>query len=151
MNQTLFTSLPDDIERHIFNMLDHNINSLEEYEKKYWKIRFTNSMIYLDKEKLTKYILSHLVDTYLASYRYSHGDYKSLASFGLALDDDGNFVKGDGRYRMYDDKGNKVKGIKFLTNDKVIPYMRFDDKYNFKQKRTIWLLMKFYDLEIQNQ
>jgi len=145
----LLDFLPRELEKDIFNLIDPSINNFEEYEKKHWKIRFTNSLYYLDKKKLTCYIRSHLNDTYNVSHKYRFGKHLGLASYGLEIDDEGSFVKGDGRYLKYNEQGIEKKGITFLSKEGVITGLRFNNlkNYNFKQKRTMWLLKKFFELD----
>lgn len=106
------------------------------------------SSFYLNKKKLMSYIKSRLVNTYNAIYKCSFGKHLRLAYYGLELDNNGDFIKGNGRINHYDEYGKETKGIVFLTKPGIMVGLRFlnSKEYNFKQKRTMWLLKKIFEL-----
>lgn len=138
----LIDFLPDEIETKIFELIDPNIKNRNDYEKEYWKSIYNISLNFITKEKLSKYILSHLINPYNATFKHSYKGKHCLASHGLIINDSGLFEKGSGRFFHY-----ISKAIKFLHNYKhgIVVIATLNSVYNKKQQKLLWILRRHFD------
>lgn len=140
---SLIDFLPEEIEAKIFELIDPNTQNRYDYEKEYWKSIYNISLNFITKEKLSKYILSYLVNRYNASYKYFYNEKYCLASHGLIINDSGLFQKGNGRFihTVF------IKAIKFLHNDRhgIVVITPLNHVYNKKQQKLLWILRRHFD------
>ena len=140
---SLLDFIPEEIETKIFELIDPKTKNREDYEKEYWKSIYNISLIFITREKLSKYILSHLKDRYNATYKHSYNGKSCLASHGLIMNDSGLFEEGNGRFihTIF------TKAIKFLHNGRngIVVITPLNKIYNKKQQKLLWILRRHFD------
>ena len=95
---------------------------------------YENCLVFLDKFKLSNYLLSCFTDN-----RYCATSYNWGACYGFGLDNNGNIIPGTGRYSGV--------GVNFILKDGLFYVRKKYNKSEFNKKQSImyWIVSKILD------